>query len=520
MSEISRKYKYSDIVSRMLDPKFLCTDGNGERSAEFSSYDRASRYEFNKYVNWSANGDGSGYISNSEDGGIVIAEMEGPGYISRIWSARPETGHVKIFIDGDATPTIDMPFEDYFNGKAFAFNKLCYVAARGANCYVPISYNKSCKVVAYEGWGCFYQINYTSFPKNCEVDSVSYPFNEEQMSALSKVNEFLNGSLGTNPCACPDAELEKMTVNAGCPAVKALEGEGAVCGLLVKIPELDGISNTCEDAVRLLKNLRIKIYWDNEDEASIDAPLGDFFGSCYGVDSVKTLLYGVRDDKTFYSYYYMPYKNGAKIEISTMSDKATEIELAVNRVPLENVNGDILYLNAFFNRGKYSDILGRYPDHIFLKAEGKGRFVGVNLHVSKLSDARMTRGSVGYNWWGEGDEKIFVDGESFPSWFGTGTEDFFGFAWCAPTLFSESYHAQSYCVGGIHNKGNRSYTRILMADSIPFNTSFEGCLEKYYPGEIVKYGYTPFFYMKKGGNAERPKYSESQYFDYFEFDAE
>ena len=214
----------------------------------------------------------------------------------------------------------------------------------------------------------------------------------------------------------------------------------------------------------------------------------------------------------------MPYQNGAKIEISSAYGETTDIELSVNVVPLDSNLSDILYFNAFFNRGKYSDIMGRYPDHIFLKAEGKGRFVGLNLHVSKLSNTRMSRGIVGYNWWGEGDEKIFVDGEKFPSWFGTGSEDFFGFAWCSPELFSEPYHAQAYCVGGVHNKGNRSYTRMLMADSIPFNTSFEGCLEKYYPGEIVRYGYTPFFYMARGGNAEKSEYSTSQYFDYFDFD--
>lgn len=518
MNEISKKYKYSDIVRRMYDPRFLCTPSDGERSAEFSSYDRASRYEYGKYVNWSANGDGGGYISNTEDGGIVIAEMKGAGYISRIWSARPETGHVKIFIDGNETPTFDMPFEDYFNGKLFPFPRLCYTAAKGNNCYVPIPYNSSCKIVAYEGWGSFYQVNYTSLGEGSEVETISYPLSAEQSSALQCVNDFFETSLGTNPCGSRDADFESFRVSASCPAVKTLCGEGAVSGLLVKVNALEIMENDSPDAVKLLKNLQIQIYWDGEAEPSVSAPLGDFFGSCYGVDSVKTLLCGVRDDKTFYSYYYMPYRSGARIEISSLDETCVDIELSVNSVAMTGVDGDPLYFHALFNRGKYSDVIGCYPDHVFLKVRGKGRFVGLNLHVSKLSDVRMTRGSVGYNWWGEGDEKFFVDGEKFPSWFGTGTEDFFGFAWCAPILFSEGYHAQSYCVGGVHDKGNRSYTRTLMADSVPFHTSFEGCLEKYYPGEIVRYGYTPCFYMERGGEAEKEHYAASQYFDYFAFD--
>ena len=44
-------------------------------------------------------------------------------------------------------------------------------------------------------------------------------------------------------------------------------------------------------------------------------------------------------------------------------------------------------------------------------------------------------------WWGEGDEKIYVDDESFPSHFGTGTEDYYGYAWCRAKSFSSPFHA-------------------------------------------------------------------------------
>ena len=49
-------------------------------------------------------------------------------------------------------------------------------------------------------------------------------------------------------------------------------------------------------------------------------------------------------------------------------------------------------------------------------------------------------------WWGEGDEKFFVDGEKFPSTFGTGSEDYFGYAWGDCTLFQHAYHDQTVCV--------------------------------------------------------------------------
>ena len=475
MMEKNKFYSYGEIAGRMLSPAYLSHTGNGERSAEFSSYDRASRFEEGEYLEWNANADGGGYIRETEDGGRLIAEMEGAGYISRIWSARADQGHVRIYIDEEETPTFDLPFEDYFNGKVFPFYKLCYTAARGLNCYVPITFNKSCRVVAYEGWGAFYQINYTMLPEGSEVERVSFPLSKSQAKAVRRVNEFFKKSIGLHPDQIEDAEFESFTVSGGKPITRRLEGCGEIASFLVRIPSINEENKTAPETVRLFKDLRLRMYWDEETVPSVDAPLGDFFGSCYGMDEVRTLLYGVREDLTLYSYFRMPYQREAVIEIVSHRKEETELSLSVTTLPREDTEAPMRF-HALFNTGRYSLVKNRYPDFIFLKTQGCGRFVGVSLHVSQITSLLMPRSVVGWNWWGEGDEKFFVDGEGFPSWFGTGTEDFFGYAWCCPTLFSESYHAQSCGVGKGHGKGNRSFTRLLMGDSVPFSTSFEGCL--------------------------------------------
>ena len=96
-----------------------------------------------------------------------------------------------------------------------------------------------------------------------------------------------------------------------------------------------------------------------------------------------------------------------------------------------------------------------------LRTEGRGRFCGVMLHVWN------PRGG----WWGEGDEKFFVDGEKFPSTFGTGSEDYFGYAWCDPHLFQRPYHCQTMTE---NNKGHQSVLRWHITDNVPFQKSFEG----------------------------------------------
>ena len=115
---------YADLVQRMTDLSQLAVlPQAGEKCGLWSSYDRASRYDekTGKYVNWDANGDGNGVIRTEGDQ-VVMAEMKGPGCIWRIWSAAAEKGHVKIYLDDQPEPAVDLPFADYFDGKHAPFN--------------------------------------------------------------------------------------------------------------------------------------------------------------------------------------------------------------------------------------------------------------------------------------------------------------------------------------------------------------------------------------------------------------
>jgi hypothetical protein len=129
-----------------------------------------------------------------------------------------------------------------------------------------------------------------------------------------------------------------------------------------------------------------------------------------------------------------------------------------------------------------------HNDWTHLECTGKGRFVGGMLNITN-----PVKG-----WWGEGDEKIYVDGEAFPSHFGTGSEDYYGYAWCSPELFTHAYHSQSRC-DGPENYGQTSVSRFHVLDDIPFVRQFKFDMENLHRRGNSRAAVS-YWYARPGGN--------------------
>jgi hypothetical protein len=115
-------------------------------------------------------------------------------------------------------------------------------------------------------------------------------------------------------------------------------------------------------------------------------------------------------------------------------------------------------------------------------------------------------------WWGEGDEKVYVDGETFPSHFGTGTEDYYGYAWCDPETFAAPFHAQPRVDGQAKNNnyGHTTVTRTRSLDAIPFTRSLKFDMEIWHWKECdEEYAATTYFYAAPGAKTNRPEQPEA-----------
>ncbi len=227
---------YTDLIQRLSDlsqPAVLPVAG--ETCRQWSSWDRASRYDEStgKYVNWDANNDGPMFI-RQEGESVVMAEMDGPGCIWRIWSAMADKGHVKIYLDGADAPVVDLPFAQYFSGDTAPFNypmlsyNLNLMGCSGQNLYYPIPYQKSCKIVAEKGWGNYYHVVYTTYPEGTRVPTYSRQLADEHAAQLADLNTKLERRLTTvSKDAAVDEDVEKceLTVAGKATApVAALSG--------------------------------------------------------------------------------------------------------------------------------------------------------------------------------------------------------------------------------------------------------------------------------------------------------
>jgi len=484
----AERFTYVDLVGRLTDMEHLATlPAVGEKCVQWSSYDRRSKYDSasGKYIDWAANGDGDGIIRKEGDR-QVFAEIEGPAVIWRIWSALANQGHVKIYLDGNEQPAVDLPFDGYFNCENEPFTRpaLVHTAARGRNCYVPIPFQKSCKIVGEGDWGRYYHFTYTTYPKDTILPTFKCQLSAEENAALDEANKILSKGGPAPAGLLPEVERTEttVTIEPGDRFVAMLDGPRAVTGFGV-----NGKFENRQDEIEALRDIVVQITWDDEDKPAVWSPLGDFFGTAPGVNLYRSFPLGMTEEG-YYCNWYMPFAISTKVEFINEGKKPRTLDLWATYEPLKRPIEQLGRFHAKWHRDAFlpEEPERRAIDWTMLKTEGRGRFCGVMLHVWN------PRGG----WWGEGDEKFFVDGEKFPSTIGTGSEDYFGYAWCDPALFTNCYHNQTISMG---NRGHISVNRWHITDNIPFQSSFEAAIEKYYPnGKPTLYASTVYWYQAAG----------------------
>lgn len=178
-----------------------------------------------------------------------------------------------------------------------------------------------------------------------------------------------------------------------------------------------------------LKKIVLRIFWDGETSPSVEAPIGDFFGLGLGSYFLfQSAPLAVGGDKALNCFFPMPFQKHARIAVTNEGRERVgalywNIDYRAYRSVLP---ADTLYFHAQYRQatpnkaivGNKLNLDGK-DNYVWMEATGHGHFVGVTMSVIENAD----------EWWGEGDDMFFVDGEKLPSINGTGSEDYFLGAW-------------------------------------------------------------------------------------------
>ena len=237
-----------------------------------------------------------------------------------------------------------------------------------------------------------------------------------------------------------------------------------------------------------LKKLVLRMYWDNESTPSVEAPIGDFFGLGLGeYFTFQSFPLAVGSSKALNSYFPMPFQKMGKITITNEGKLPVDnlyynIDYRAYKNPLP---AETLYFHAQYrqcapcqgwtnqwssNGDKFVDTkpnLDGEGNYVWMEAVGRGHYVGVTMSVLQNQD----------DWWGEGDDMFFIDGEKLPSINGTGSEDYFQGAWG----FGDqpfSYLMFGAPVKGAELAGSRSSVyRFHLESPITFTKSLRATIE-------------------------------------------
>jgi len=500
------------ITFDSLLQEMLCRDNQAKfpqpyyTCSQFSSYDRQSVAP--DQPGWYANWDRSDFIRTETNNGrreFVMYDADGPGAIVRFWvtlASYGGKGILRIYLDGNELPVIEGEVWNLISGGglvkegplATSVSDQTPYERRGHNLYLPIPYAKHCKVT-YEsasivepgpksGENFYFNINYRTYEKSTRVKSFTMDDLKKHAALIDQVQNDLKNAKVQHINTLTDTPIEAV-LDAGKTWSVELKGQQAIRQLTLKL--------NAANVYQALRSTVLELCFDGD--RTVWCPVGDFFGAGYKLSPFKTWYTEASDDGTLTCYWIMPFKKTCTVNLTNLGEQ----QLTVNGKILSGKwtwdkrsmhFGASWYQQTHLDTGKKRNMEGTGDqfDVNYVTLKGKGVLVGTSVVLFNTANA----------WWGEGDEKVYVDGETFPSHFGTGTEDYYGYAWGMAEPFSHPFIAQPDGTGN-NGSGYTSNIRWRGLDAIPFTKSLQFDLEMWHWAHtLINHAPAAFWYALPG----------------------
>ncbi len=423
----------------------------GYRIGAVTSYDRTG-----------GNNDGfEGTYSfvRKEGDNLVLADIEGPGCVTRFHTPTPTNDLLEFYLDGETTPRISLPFRQYFTGETFPFLRpVVDIAGGGCYSYVPIPFAKSCKVLLRAPRCRFYDINYVQYPAGTKVES--YRAGSISAASMKVVTTLLAGD--PNALKSASSKLTMKRFDAILPPGKAVtlfetKKGGRISSFRIGPPSAFAGRN---------RDLLLRITWDGEKTPSILMPVGDFFGYAWGAPVMRSAMLGTNDTAN-YCNFPMPFAKAAKFELVSLRTSGGGVpvqgEVVVSNKPLGAGEG------RFYAHWNRENPTTKGKPFTWLRTQGKGHLVGLSLQSQGMES--------GLPIYFEGDDRTVIDGKV--AVLGTGSEDFFNGGWYAiPGRWERTFSQPlSGCLVYHDYLGRTGGYRFMLSDAYSYEKSIEQTIE-------------------------------------------
>ena len=466
----------------------------------WSSYDRATVSP--DRPGWFANDDRSHFLREERMEGrreMVMAETEGPGAITRFWVTVANTdgsGILRIYVDG--AKVIEGKVLEVLSGGRLCgaplsdsvSPKTAYLH-RGHDLYLPIPYGKSLKVT-YESaslWpvekdgrkppqeNFYYNLETRSYPDGMRVES----FTPELLAKLRAKIEATNARLREGPAAASGSAVSfDGEIAAGASMARTFTGPSAIRELSLNVGR--------EPAA--LRGVWIRLAFDGEE--TVFAPVGDFMGVGRTFAPCRTWYTRAETNGVLTGRWTMPFAKTCTATLVNLSTRAVKVAGRAVVSPYAWDAARSCHFGASFanNRNVWIDPWNP-RDVNYADLKGQGRIVGTAVCLYDSSEG----------WWGEGDEKVFIDGERTPSYIGTGSEDHYGYAWSNPNVFEHPMIAQpvgrgAWAADWVQNIRHRLLDAVVFTEAVRFDMELMPCNRVRRAGD---YAPIAWWYMRPGG---------------------
>jgi len=215
-----------------------------------------------------------------------------------------------------------------------------------------------------------------------------------------------------------------------------------------------------------LRSLRFQMFWDGESRPAVDVPMGDFFCYNLGIPArFESAFFSSAEGRSYNCYIPMPFKKGARILLVNEGKEPVKLYYDVDFI-YQQLPANTMYFHAYWTR-QFSGQPGK-DFEVLPMVNGKGRFLGMSVGVN-------TDSSYGKSWWGEGEVKMYLDGDTrYPTIAGTGAEDYIGSAW-GLGVFTNLFQG---CTIANDSTGQFSFYRWHVPDAIYFNKDIRVMLQQ------------------------------------------